>query len=156
MTRLHFSSNNELNIRMKKTIFLLLMLVIYSSSCSQEGQTGLTRKWKLIDDPECPDFIEFKGDGKYVISNDCSIKVTDTIYHPDIFTVEKGSWKLKNDRLMFYDRKMRQYSSFHEFHGVKKELQMKINFRSRDTLQLFFKENGNFNLNKFESYIHVN
>lgn len=133
----------------------MVLLMISFSSCSQEKQKGIVHKWKLIDDPECPDFINLKENGRYIISNDCSIKDIDTIYHADIFVVEIGNWELKKDRLLFCNRKVRQFSNFHEYHGIKKELQMKINFKSRDTLQLFFKKNGNFNSEKFETYIRV-
>lgn len=131
-------------------------MIVSFSSYSQEKEKKIAHKWKLIDDPECPDFINLKKDGRYIISNDCSVKETDTIYHSEIFVVEKGNWKLKKSRLLLCNRKVRQFSNFHEYHGVKKELLMKIKFKSKDTLLLFFKKNGSFNLKKFETYIRVN
>lgn len=103
-------------MNMKKSIKLILMILVSSSACSQDLSNIIAGRWlyKGINNRnlaiECPDVLIFGADGSYSVLNECygeGIKIP---------LVEKGRWHFDSnqDKILLTDRKFFTNYVFHD------------------------------------------
>ena len=117
---------------------LVLMLLISSNTCTNNLSDKLQGEWRYVDDMECPDFLLFHHNGRYIVFNDCGSQ------HPWIPIVEKGDWTIKDKVIALTNREfIGPHLGFRQYHGSEPVLLMRIKSISKEKLVLDFNEDGN-------------
>lgn len=114
-----------------------MMLLISSKACTNNLSDKLQGEWRYVEDMECPDFLLFHLNGRYIIFNDCGSQ------HPWIPIVEKGDWAIKDKVITLTNRAfIGPNLGFSKYHGSD-PLLIHIKSISEEKLVLGFNEEGN-------------
>lgn len=132
---------------MKKIIITICLLL---NSCtifnSNYENSQLFGEWLLEGGYDCPDMIEFKNNGVYIIYNDCGAE------NPRLPIVENGQWSLKNNYINLYNRDIKNiHSDFSQYHGKQDKLILKLKEASENKLLINYINEDNILIE--ESYI---
>ncbi len=129
-----------------RPLSLILVLILGVFQVSGQGTTiSIVGSWYYKGDieqgdkvgslPECPDMIEFKSNGSYVVYNDC--------YGPDAKNpvVERGKWEV-NKPLNKLILKERSFAINYTLYSSDKKIELDIIALNANTMKVRFGKEG--------------
>ncbi len=123
---------------MYKNLFIVLITTLLASGflySQDDDKSSVIGRWLLYGDYDCPDLIEIKPNGIYIIYNDCGSN------DPRLPITEVGNWEFKTGNLKFFDRDFKlKHSDFVNYHGNQQELLLKVEKATSNTLVISFKD----------------
>ena len=108
---------------------------LYKGTVTQKGQVDCC--------VECPELIEFKSNGSYIVLNDCYGE------NPNNPVIEKGTWEISIPAKKLILRN-RNFLTNYQIHSSEKEIEFKVVFLNDKILEVKSKKGQNERYSKMK------